>query len=167
MRKFRDILLESKGQIVFTFGEFNPPTTGHEKLIQRLHLLVVLIHIASIHLIHKMQKDPLPTLSSRIHEKDVSKHRGNIIASKDGRTGIQIAEMLYKEGFTDWSWLLVLIGSKSFLLYSIVIMMHQTKELISYLNLTLFKYYRERDPDAEGVEGMSASKMRAGATVEI
>ena len=36
MRKFRDILLESKGQIVFTFGRFNPPTTGHEKLIQKV-----------------------------------------------------------------------------------------------------------------------------------
>ena len=36
------------------------------------------------------------------------KHRGNIIASKDGRTAIQIAEMLYKEGFTD---LVMVVGS--------------------------------------------------------
>ena len=36
MRKFRDILLESKGQIVFTFGRFNPPTTGHEKLLDKV-----------------------------------------------------------------------------------------------------------------------------------
>ena len=36
MRKFRDILSESKGQIVFTFGRFNPPTTGHEKLMDKV-----------------------------------------------------------------------------------------------------------------------------------
>ena len=36
MRKFRDILSESKGQIVFTFGRFNTPTTGHEKLLDKV-----------------------------------------------------------------------------------------------------------------------------------
>ena len=35
MRKFLDIT-EQKGQIIFTFGRFNPPTTGHEKLIQKV-----------------------------------------------------------------------------------------------------------------------------------
>ena len=34
MRKFRD-LVEAKETIVFDFGRFNPPTTGHEKLIQK------------------------------------------------------------------------------------------------------------------------------------
>ena len=37
MRKFLDIT-EQKGQMVFTFGRFNPPTTGHEKLIQMVIL---------------------------------------------------------------------------------------------------------------------------------
>ena len=26
---------EQAGQIVFTFGRFNPPTTGHEKLLDK------------------------------------------------------------------------------------------------------------------------------------
>ena len=34
MRKFID-LVEAKETIVFAFGRFNPPTTGHEKLIQK------------------------------------------------------------------------------------------------------------------------------------
>ena len=32
MKKFRE-LVEQKDTVVFTFGRFNPPTTGHEKLI--------------------------------------------------------------------------------------------------------------------------------------
>ena len=28
-------LVEQKDTVVFTFGRFNPPTTGHEKLIQK------------------------------------------------------------------------------------------------------------------------------------
>ena len=35
MRKFRD-LMEAKDTIVFAFGRFNPPTTGHEKLIKKV-----------------------------------------------------------------------------------------------------------------------------------
>ena len=35
MRKFRD-LMEAKDTVVFAYGRFNPPTTGHEKLIQKV-----------------------------------------------------------------------------------------------------------------------------------
>ena len=35
MRNFIE-LTEAKGQIVFAFGRFNPPTTGHEKLISKV-----------------------------------------------------------------------------------------------------------------------------------
>ncbi len=38
MRNFIE-LTEAKGQIVFTFGRFNPPTTGHEKLIAKVSQL--------------------------------------------------------------------------------------------------------------------------------
>ena len=35
MRKFRE-LTEAKDTIVFGFGRFNPPTTGHEKVIKKI-----------------------------------------------------------------------------------------------------------------------------------
>ena len=35
MRKFRD-LMEAKDTIVFGFGRFNPPTTGHERLMNKV-----------------------------------------------------------------------------------------------------------------------------------
>ena len=35
MKKFRD-LMEAKDTVVFAFGRFNPPTTGHEKLIKKV-----------------------------------------------------------------------------------------------------------------------------------
>ena len=38
--------LEARGDTaVFTFGRFNPPTTGHEKLIDALGKQLSLIHI--------------------------------------------------------------------------------------------------------------------------
>ena len=35
MRRFID-LVEAKDTVVFTFGRFNPPTIGHEKLISKV-----------------------------------------------------------------------------------------------------------------------------------
>ena len=35
MRRFLE-LIEQKENVVFTFGRFNQPTTGHEKLIQKV-----------------------------------------------------------------------------------------------------------------------------------
>ena len=55
MRKFLDIT-EQKGQIIFTFGRFNPPTTGHENLIQKVASVAGSIHFVSIHLNHKIQR---------------------------------------------------------------------------------------------------------------
>ena len=168
MRKFRDILLESKGQIVFTFGRFNPPTTGHEKLIQKV-ASVAGSNPYRIYPSHtqNQKKDPLPhTLKVAYMRKMFPKHRGNIIASKDGRTAIQIAEMLYKEGFTD---LVMVVGSDRVKEFSTLL--NRYNDAPDKRGNQLFKFDSvqvisagERDPDSEGVEGMSASKMRAAAT---
>ena len=165
MRKFSDIT-EATGKIVFTFGRFNPPTTGHEKLITK---------VASISgsdpyriypsLTQNPKKDPLPhALKVAYMRKMFSKHARNIIADKKAVTAIDIAVKLYDEGFKD---LVMVAGSD------------RLKEFDSLLNKyngvtgKRHGYYKfntisvvsagERDPDAEGVTGMSASKMRAAA----
>ena len=36
MKTFKDIREDRGDTCVFTFGRFNPPTTGHEKLIEKV-----------------------------------------------------------------------------------------------------------------------------------
>ena len=168
MRSFKDMLSESKGQIVFTFGRFNPPTTGHEKLIEK----VASVAGSSPYRIYPSQtqnpkKDPLPySLKVAYMRKMFPKHKRNIIASKDGRTAIEIAEMLYKEGFTD---LVMVAGSDRVKEFSTLLNRYNDapdkkgKQLFKFDSVQVISA-GERDPDAEGVEGMSASKMRAAAT---
>ena len=36
MKGFKQVLTEAKEKVVFAFGRFNPPTTGHEKLINKV-----------------------------------------------------------------------------------------------------------------------------------
>ena len=60
MKNFKDIV-EAKGDTaVFTFGRFNPPTTGHEKLIdahlQNSSLRMLVQKCMSILHTHKTQR---------------------------------------------------------------------------------------------------------------
>ena len=66
MRKFID-LTEPKGMVVFTFGRFNPPTTGHEKLIQKVASVAGTIHIVYIHHNHKIKRKTHYHLHSKLH----------------------------------------------------------------------------------------------------
>ena len=102
MRKFTD-LTEAKGQIIFAFGRFNPPTTGHEKLISK----VAQVSGSSPYRIYPSfsqnpKKDPLPhTLKVAYMRKMFPKHARSIVADKDAKTAINVAVKLYDEGFRD------------------------------------------------------------------
>ena len=37
MFKFKDLMIEGSGLIVFGFGRFNPPTIGHDKVIEKIN----------------------------------------------------------------------------------------------------------------------------------
>jgi len=168
MYTFRD-LLEAPQTIVFTFGRFNPPTTGHEKLIQKV-ASVAGSNKFRIYPSHTQnpKKDPLPyALKIAYMRKMFKKYAKNIIADKDAKTAIMVAEKLFKEGFKN---LIMVAGSDRVKEFSTLL--NRYNDAPDKKGNQLFKFDSvevvsagERDPDAEGVEGMSASKMRAAATV--
>ena len=165
MKKFRE-LVEQKDTVVFTFGRFNPPTTGHEKLIQKVKSVAGSQPFRIYPSFSQNQKkDPLPhALKIAYMRKMFSRFAKNIVADKNSRTAIDIAVKLYDEGFKN---LTMVVGSDR---------VKEFQRLLSTYNGVGGKrhgYYKfdnidvvsagERDPDAEGVEGMSASKMRKAA----
>ena len=165
MRKFLDIT-EQKGQMIFTFGRFNPPTTGHEKLIQK----VASVAGSNPFRIYPSQsqnpkKDPLPfALKVAYMRKMFPRYAKNIVAGKE-KTVFEIVTKLYSEGYTD---IVMVVGSDRVKEFTSLIMKYngvngrhgfydfETIDVVSA---------GERDPDAEGVTGMSASKMRGAATM--
>ena len=166
MKKFRE-LVEQKDTVVFTFGRFNPPTTGHEKLIQKVKSVAGSQPFRIYPSFSQNQKKaPLPhALKIAYMRKMFSRFAKNIVADKNSRTAIDIAVKLYDEGFKN---LTMVVGSDR---------VKEFQRLLSTYNGVGGKrhgYYKfdsidvvsagERDPDAEGVEGMSASKMRAAAS---
>jgi hypothetical protein len=157
-----------KDTVVFTFGRFNPPTTGHEKLIEKVaavakkesaDFMVFPSHSQN------PKKDPL-THKDKISfmKKMFPKYSRNIINNKKAKTAIDIATMLYGMGYKSCT--MVVGGDR----------LTEFKTLLNKYNSVEGKHgfydfkgginvvsAGERDPDAEGVTGMSASKMRAAA----
>ena len=166
MKGFKQVLTEAKEKVVFAFGRFNPPTTGHEKLINK----VASVAGSSDYRIYPSftknpTKDPLPhALKIAYMRKMFPKHARKIIADQDATTAMAIATKLYDEGYKN---LVMVAGSDR---------IKEFQKLLDTYNGVKGKrhgYYKfasidvvsagERDPDAEGVTGMSASKMRSAA----
>ena len=160
-------MTEKKGNtVVFTFGRFNPPTVGHEKLI--IAVATVARSRGGDYFVYPShsqdaKKNPL-SQSQKIKymKKMFSKHRTNIAASK-GKTAIEIAVELYDKGYSN---LVMVVGSdrvKDF--QSMLDRYNGEEKKHGFYEFDKIEVVSagERDPDAEGVEGMSASKMRAAA----
>ena len=165
MKDFRN-LVEAKETIVFTFGRFNPPTIGHEKLIKKVSQVAG----SNPYQIYPSfttnpKKDPLPhALKVAYMRKMFKKYAKNIIADKDSKTAINIAVKLYDKGYKN---LVMVAGSDRIKEFGTLLGTYNGVEgkRHGYYKFDSIKVVSagERDPDAEGVEGMSASKMRAAA----
>ena len=167
MKRFKQLTEVKNSSAVFTFGRFNPPTTGHEKLIDavaRQHsknagsdMFVYASHS------NDSKKNPLP------HPKKIAymramfpKYKKNILADKD-RNIFQIATSLYNKGYRS---VVMVVGSDRVNEFKALLNKYNdNKGSHGYYNFNNIEVVSagERDPDAEGVEGMSASKMRAAA----
>ena len=147
---------EDTGQsAVFTFGRMNPPTIGHEKLINKLQA-VGKQNNAMPHVFlsqsYDSKKNPLP-YKTKI--KLAKRAFGNIVTESPAKTIIQVMQELEKMGHKD---VILVAGSDR---------VNEFKTLLNKYNGKDYTFDSidvvsagERDPDADGAEGMSASKMR-------
>ena len=146
--------------VAFTFGRMNPPTTGHQLLVNKLAAYAKQ-HGASprVYLSHSTgKKDPLQYDTKIAFAR---KAFGAIVKKSPAKNIIQILKNLEDEGFKK----VVLIAGSD-----------RIPEFTKLLNAYNGKEYNfdeievisagERDPDADDVSGMSASKLRALAKDE-
>ena len=87
MKGFKQVLTEAKEKALRPFGRFNPPTTGHEKLINK----VASVAGSSDYRIYPSftknpTKDPLPhALKIAYMRKMFPKYKNNILVDKARR----------------------------------------------------------------------------------
>jgi len=162
MKSYRSLLesLPSK-TVVFAFGRFNPPTTGHLLLVQFVKKLASqhrADHAIYASRTQDKKKNPLSIESKMSYLRLMFPRTNFIPASEDQRTFIEAVKYLNKR----YKHLIMVAGSDRVAEY---------EKILNKYNGTEFKFDSvkvvsagERDPDADDASGMSASKMRTVAS---
>src|SRR6056300_903837 len=167
MKSFSELREARDNTVVFTFGRFNPPTTGHEKLITTLS--DVAKQNSATYMVfpshsQNAKKDPLPHAKKIAYMRAMfPKHKKNIIASNN-KNVFAIATELFDKGFKN---VVMVVGSDRVDEFKSLLTKYNNVEgRHGFYNFDSINVVSagERDPDAEGVTGMSASKMRAAAS---
>ena len=149
---------KTRGTLTIGFGRFNPPTSGHEKLLDKIkdtadgeEYIVYPSHTTD------PQKNPLDSETKTLFMKKMFPDHANAIVYDPGiRTIFDALKQADAEGYSSIN---IVVGSDR---------QKEFENLANKYNGQLYNFDAvnvisagERDPDSEGVEGMSASKLRA------
>jgi hypothetical protein len=165
---FKDYLEEQKeNHGVLAFGRMNPPTTGHAKLVDKVKDVAKNVggshHIVLSHS-QDAAKNPLTGEQKVKHAKRYFPDTNISTSTKEHPNFLAQAAKLHKQGVTH---LHMVAGSDRTEEYHKILHKYNgVKGAHGYFKFKDIKVHSagERDPDAEGVEGMSASKMREHAS---
>lgn len=144
---------------VFTFGRLNPPTVGHEKLVDKVKQVAKRLNAEPHVFLSHSQNSKKDPLSYNQKFKYAKQAFGNVVHKSNARTVIQIMQELEKMNHTD---VVMVVGSDRVQEFRVLLNKYNGKDF----NFNSIKVVSagDRDPDADGVSGMSASKMRAAAS---
>ena len=165
-KSFTQYITEAKKEITFTFGRLNPPTVGHGKLLDS----VARVASGGIYRIYVSQsqdskKNPLDYRTKvKYIRKMFPKHARSVIMDRDIKNIFDILVKLYEEGYTQVN---LVVGSDRVGQFEKLTDMYNGKKarhgFYNFQGGVNVISAGERDPDAEGVSGMSASKLRQAA----
>ena len=166
--KFRDFLQEQKEKhAVMAFGRMNPITVGHEKLVNKVKDIADKVggsaHIVVSHS-QDSKKNPLTSAQKVKHAKRAFPGVNVSASSPDAPNFLAQAAKLHKQGVTH----LHMVGGQDRVgeFHKLLHKYNGVKGPHGSYNFKKIEVHSagDRDPDAEGVEGMSASKMREHAS---
>jgi len=165
LKSFRQFVEATVKEITVTFGRFNPPTVGHEKLIDA----VASEAAGGTYKIYASQstdptKNPLHYSEKvKVMRQMFPKHARNIIEDKSIKTFFDVACKAYQDGFTRF---VLVVGQDRVTEFSKLLQKYEGQKLKNdgYYDFpggieVVSAGHRDPDSDDE-VEGMSASKMR-------
>lgn len=166
MKDFKTLLNEVPSKkMVIGFGRFNPPTTGHELLINKVTQYArskgspAKIYVTAT---EDKKKNPLKQERKIYYMKRMFGMNAPLVPTKspNQRTIIEVAKHLNtKEKITE---LTLIAGSDRIAEYKRLLNQYNGKDY-NFDKITVLSSGR-RDPDSDLAEGMSATKMRTAAS---
>ncbi len=149
--------------LAFTFGRFNPPTIGHEKLINKVASVRADDYRIYLSRSEDAKKNPLSARDKLSIMKQMFPRHARKIVINTTNMILDICTELHNQGITE---IFMVVGSDRVREFETIINKYNNvKSRHGYYNFDNVNVVSagERDPDAEGATGMSASKMRAAA----
>ena len=151
---------KTKGTLTVAFVRFNPPTTGHEKLLNTVASSsddgdYVIIPSRS----QDKKKNPLdPDMKVSVMKQMFPQHSEKIINDPGNKTIFDILKRAHNDGYAG----VRIVGGAD--------RQKEFDKLVNNYNGKMYKFDNievrsagDRDPDGDGIEGMSASKQRKAA----
>ena len=151
---------KTKGTLTIAFGRFNPPTTGHEKLLDTVasssddnDYMIVPSRTQD------KKKNPLDADTKvSVMQKMFPKHKDKIVNDKANRTIFDVLKKAHTDGYAN---VRILGGADR---------VKEFEKLTGNYNGKLYQFDKleiksagDRDPDSDDITGMSASKQRKAA----
>ena len=151
-----------QGAISITFGRFNPPTIGHERLIDKV-AKEAKSNGGEYRIYPSRSQDPKknpldPGTKIKFMRVAYPDHANAIVDSDDMRTIFDVLSALDNDGYSSVN---IVVGGDRVSEFNSLATKYNGK-LYTFDDIKVTSA-GGRDPDAEGVEGMSASKMRKAA----
>jgi nicotinic acid mononucleotide adenylyltransferase len=161
MKNYKQLIKELPSKsVVFAFGRFNPPTTGHELLFKAIKKIAQshgADHVVYASRSQDKKKNPLP-VARKIHYLNLMFPGVHFVAANEEiRTFMEVAKQLNKK----YKNIIMVAGSDRVQEYTKLLNNYNGKEY-KFDTIQVISA-GERDPDSDDASGMSASKMRAAA----
>ena len=166
IKNFQQYLIEEEREVYFTFGRMNPPTIGHGKVMDTLASKSGKSdYKVFVSQSQNPKKDPLTYTQKIKHiRKMFPKHARNVMLDKKVKNVFDVAASLYNQGYRNVT---MVVGEDRIREFDTLLNKYNgVKARHGFYNFKRINIVSAgaRDPDAEGVEGMSASKQRANAS---
>ena len=150
--------LDKTSKLVFAFGRFNPPTTGHAKLMREV--IIQARKNGANHIVYASastdkRSNPLDQKTKVKFMKKMFRENNIKAAGGTQRTFMEILKFYNKM----YGEVIMVAGSDRIKEFQALADKYNGTKEYEYKSVRVVSS-GERDPDAEGVAGMSASKMR-------
>ena len=154
---------DDRSTAVFAFGRFNPPTIGHEKLIETVLATAKTANAKPyLFLSHKQNNKTDPLSFNEKQEYIQALYPNLTVGDAESNTIIKVLQKIQSEGRTK---IVMVAGSDRVAEFSKLLNQYNGKpdkqgnDLYKFDSISVANA-GQRDPDAEGVSGASASKAR-------
>jgi hypothetical protein len=165
INSFKNYLTEEEKTVYFTFGRMNPPTIGHGKLLDKLATkagkMPYRVYLSQS---QDSQKNPLAYVDKvKFARKMFPRSARSIILDKSIKTVFDAMSSIYNEGFVNVT---MVVGDDRLNEFDVLLNKYNgVKGRHGFYNFRKVSVISagQRDPDAEGAEGASATKQREAA----